>query len=202
MKNAYCWRYPNQNYTCTNNWNGRLANIGWRHQADQAARRRRQDISRRHLLDSPLKEGRKVKTSDGGHSLKKEWGLVFILDYFFLKYSTTHSALAPPVQSAFFIAINISSSMTSLLTHNVVHSTRHSFWPKTNNQPFKTFLSLAFSWVKVVKNWTSFLKKKWFQNWSFQKMSIKKSVPLKSYSSTKFFFRKIRIIFDIENWLW
>ena len=47
-------------------------------------------------------------------------------------------------------------SMTSLLTHNVAHSTMHSFRPKTNNQPIKKFLSLAFSWVKVVKNWTSF----------------------------------------------
>ena len=47
-------------------------------------------------------------------------------------------------------------SMTSLLTHNVAHSTRHSFRPKTNNQPIKKFLSLAFSCVKVFKNWTSF----------------------------------------------
>ena len=43
-------------------------------------------------------------------------------------------------------------SMTSLLTHTVAHSTRHSFKPKTNNQTFKKFLSLAVSWVKVVKN--------------------------------------------------
>ena len=34
-------------------------------------------------------------------------------------------------------------SMTSLLTHNVTHSTRHSFRPKTNNQLLKKFLSLA-----------------------------------------------------------
>ena len=47
-------------------------------------------------------------------------------------------------------------SMTSRLTHDVAHSTRHSFSPKTNNQPFKKFLSLPFSWVKVIKNWTSF----------------------------------------------
>merc|ERR1712051_833755 len=46
--------------------------------------------------------------------------------------------------------------MTSLLTHNVAYSTRHSFRPKTNNQPIKKFLSLAFS---------------------FQKMSIKKCAP-------------------------
>ena len=44
------------------------------------------------------------------------------------------------------------SSMTSLLTHNVAHSTGHSFRPKINNQPLKKFLSLAFSWVKVIKN--------------------------------------------------
>ena len=47
-------------------------------------------------------------------------------------------------------------SMTSLLTHNIAHSTMHSFRPKTNNQPIKKFLSLALSWAKVVKNWTSF----------------------------------------------
>ena len=45
--------------------------------------------------------------------------------------------------------------MTSLLTHNFAHCTMHSFRPKTNNQPIKKFLSLAFTWVKVVKNWTS-----------------------------------------------
>ena len=37
------------------------------------------------------------------------------------------------------------ANMTSLLTHNVAHSTRHSFRPRTNNQPIKKFLSLAFS---------------------------------------------------------
>ena len=47
-------------------------------------------------------------------------------------------------------------SMTTLLTHTVAHSTKPSFRPKTNNQPLKKFLSLALSWAKVVKNWTSF----------------------------------------------
>ena len=70
-------------------------------------------------------------------------------------------------------------SMTSLLMHNVEHSTRHSFTHKTNNQPLKKFLSLAFS---------------------FQKMSIKKCAP-KIIFFNENFFRKIRIIFDIENWL-
>ena len=40
-------------------------------------------------------------------------------------------------------------SMTSLLTHTVAHSTRHSFRPKTNNQPLKKFLSLAVSCQKL-----------------------------------------------------
>ena len=42
-------------------------------------------------------------------------------------------------------------SMTSLLMHTVAHSTEPSFRPKINNQPLKKLLSLAFSWVKVVK---------------------------------------------------
>ena len=47
---------------------------------------------------------------------------------------------------------NTQLSMTSLLTHTVTHFTRHSFRPKYNNHPIKKFLSLAVSWVKVVKN--------------------------------------------------
>ena len=89
-------------------------------------------------------------------------------------------------------------SLTSLLTHNVAYSTRHSFRPKINNQALKKFLSLAVSWIKVVKNWTSLQKIKWFKKWSFQKMSITKSVPLKSYSSMKKKIRKIRIILALE----
>ena len=54
------------------------------------------------------------------------------------------------------IGIDTNSSMTQLLTHSVAHSTKPSSRPKTNNQPLKKFLSVVFSWVKVVKNWTSF----------------------------------------------
>ena len=42
----------------------------------------------------------------------------------------------------------------------------------------------------------------WFWNWSQQKMLFTKKVRLNWYSSMKFFFRKIRMIFDIENSLW
>ena len=44
------------------------------------------------------------------------------------------------------------TSMTQLLTHSVAHSTKPSSRPQTNNQSSKMFLSLAVSWVKVVKN--------------------------------------------------
>ena len=38
-----------------------------------------------------------------------------------------------------------------------------------------------------------------FRKYSFQKMSTTKSVPLKWYSCMKSVFKKIGIIFDIEN---
>ena len=41
-----------------------------------------------------------------------------------------------------------------------------------------------------------------FKNWFYQKMSITTNVLLNWYSSMKKKFRKIPMIFDIENWLW
>jgi hypothetical protein len=55
-----------------------------------------------------------------------------------------------------FPGTSLTVSMTSLLTHNVAHSTRPSFRPKTNNQPITKSWSLAVSWVKVIKNLMSF----------------------------------------------
>ena len=37
---------------------------------------------------------------------------------------------------------NVETSMTSILTHNVAHSTRHSFTSKTNNQPIKKYIPI------------------------------------------------------------
>ena len=93
---------------------------------------------------------------------RKSWNLTWIIGccipwtniWLYYVYLYTAANVYP-----FFwirLPILLSTSMTSLLTHNVAHSTRHSFRPKTNNQPMKKFLSLAFSWVKVIKNWTSF----------------------------------------------
>ena len=66
----------------------------------------------------------------------------------FIIYSS--SILIPKVDE--ILAFFVKASMTSLLMHTVAHSTRPSFRLKTNNQPLKKFLSLAVSWVKVVKN--------------------------------------------------
>ena len=76
----------------------------------------------------------------------------------------------PPMKNYGWV---LSDSMTSLLTHTVAHFTRPSFRPKTNNQPIKKFLSLAVSWVKVVKNGkiltfkVNFLCQKWSESFYF-----------------------------------
>ena len=44
------------------------------------------------------------------------------------------------------------SSMTQLLSHTIAHFTGSSFMLKANNQPYKIFFDLSFSWVNVVKN--------------------------------------------------
>ena len=62
----------------------------------------------------------------------------------------------------------------------------------------QTYQNSKISW----QNNGSFLVINCFKNWSFQEMSITNYVPLNWYSSMKKIFRKIRIIFDIENWLW
>ena len=66
--------------------------------------------------------------------------------------NTTRTFSCANLSAQQFWRHNICTSMTSLLTHIVAHSTRPSFRPKINNQPLKKFLSLAVSWVKVVKN--------------------------------------------------
>ena len=55
------------------------------------------------------------------------------------------------ITNAYYSYFYMHFSMTQLFTHSVAHSTRPSFRPKTNNQPFKKFLSLVVTWVKVVK---------------------------------------------------
>ena len=90
------------------------------------------------------------------------FGTIFCLNwpvyiFFVLYYIIFHLAnTGPNTTFRQLLASNISTSryisMTSLLTHTVAHSTKPSFRPKTNNQPLKKFLSLAVSWVKVVKN--------------------------------------------------
>ena len=61
---------------------------------------------------------------------------------------------------------------------------------------------LGLHQVTVCQKLDVILVIKWFKNWSQQKMLFTKKVRLNWYSSMNFFFRKIRMIFDIENSLW
>ena len=72
---------------------------------------------------------------------------------------------------------------------------KHFFTKACHHQ---TYQNSKISWQKMC----SILLIKGFKNRSYQKMPIKTNVPLNWYSSMKKKFRKIQIIFDIENWLW
>ena len=66
------------------------------------------------------------------------------------------------------------------------------------------FMSLV-KWPKIAVKKANFLEilgTKVVQFWSYTKSEKTKNVPLNCYFSTKIFFRKIRVIFDVENWLW
>ena len=94
-------------------------------------------------------------------------------------------------------------SMTQLLlSHSFAHLTGPSFRLKAKLLPNKKKLGLKYTWVNSVKKWPSFQKIKCLKIWSCQKMSISKSVLLNWYFSMEIFFRKIQVIFDVENWLW
>ena len=97
-------------------------------------------------------------------------------------------------------ALYIHTSMTSLLTYNVAHFTRHSFRPKTINQPLKKFLSLEFA-SKSRKKLDVILENKVVKEVKFSKnFNNKKCAPKIIFFNEKKT-RKIRTIFDIENWL-
>ena len=72
---------------------------------------------------------------------------------------------------------------------------KHFFTKSCHHQ---TYQNSKISWQKMC----SILLIKGFKNRSYQKMPITTNVPLNWYSSMKKKFRKIRIIFDIENSLW
>ena len=93
-------------------------------------------------------------------------------------------------------------SMTQLLSHTFAHLTGSSFRLKTKLLPIKNILGVKYNWVNSVKKWPSFYKIKCFKNYSCQKMSITEKLLLNWYFSMKKKFRKIRTIFDVENWLW
>ena len=87
-------------------------------------------------------------------NLMKIWLLA--TNWLEMKWTMVVLSITPQWHSSYFFNICFlrkckDFSMTQLLTHTVAHSTRPSFRPKTNNQPNKKFLSLAVTWVKVVK---------------------------------------------------
>ena len=57
------------------------------------------------------------------------------------------------------------------------------------------------SFASSLKIWPNFSNKVFF-SWSYEKVILTKNVRLTFYSSMKKKFRKIRMIFDIENSLW
>ena len=88
--------------------------------------------------------------------------------------------------------------MTSLSMHNAAHS---SFRPKTNNQPLKKFLSLAFDQLsKSCQKLDVTIENKVVLKVKFSKNVVnEKGAPTIRFFNKKI--RKIRLIFDIENWL-
>ena len=60
--------------------------------------------------------------------------------------------------------------------------------------------TLNYLWAN--KNGAYLKRIKCFKKRSFLKVSIIKNVLLKSYYMMKIFFRKIRIILDVQDWLW
>ena len=93
-------------------------------------------------------------------------------------------------------------SMTQLLSHTFAHLTGSSFRLKAKLLPIKNILGVKYNWVNSVKKWPSYYKIKCFKNCSCQKMSITEKLLLNWYFSMKKKIRKIRTIFDVENWLW
>ena len=96
--------------------------------------------------------------------------------------------------------------MTSLLAHTVAQPTKWRFLPKNLNQ----LVIFQFLWLdlrsldhELTKIGPNFRKQTtYFKKWSYQKIVFTKVGLLNWYSRMKIFFRKIRIIFDIEKWLW
>ena len=145
--------------------------------------------------------------SAGASAINKNWGAVrkYVRnDYWSAGVRAPHSKCSRNPTSAKTIKTYLSSSLfkigISVRTSNPNENFGH--WSKTTLKPFSYLLPKFQN--QLTKNGQNFIKKcfKCFKNWSFQKMSMTRNVPLNWYSSMKKKLRKIRIIFDIENWLW
>ena len=63
------------------------------------------------------------------------------------------------------------------------------------------FIEIDLDWLELAKNWAWFQKIEYFKNENNHKVSLIKVLLLILYSSMKKI-RQIRLIFDIEKWLW
>ena len=92
--------------------------------------------------------------------------------------------------------------VTSLEQLSVAEFSGESARPMVYEKCHKNVLPIWLDLVSNIKNWAHFEEIKYIKNQSYQNMSTIKVVLLFLYSSMKIFFRKIRLIFDIEKWLW
>ena len=91
--------------------------------------------------------------------------------------------------------------VTSLEQLSVAEFSGEQARPKVYKNGHKNVLVIWLDLVLSIKIWVHFYKIKYIKNQSYQNMSIIKVVLLFLYSSMKIFFRKIRLIFDVEKWL-
>ena len=94
--------------------------------------------------------------------------------------------------------------ITKILHHLIYRKPKRGFSRFNIRIRKKNFLADQSTFGRCSGDWKigMILVTKWFKKWIFQKLSITTKMPLNWYSSMKKIFRKIRIIFEIENWLW
>ena len=98
-----------------------------------------------------------------------------------------------------------SSKFLTLLTEFDENSSKLSYYATDHRNYIKHFFEHFPSKLLDLQKSTFgdvILRINLFFKWSYQKIFFTKVGLLNWYSPMKFFFRKIRIIFDIEKWLW
>ena len=91
------------------------------------------------------------------------------------------------------------SRVTSLQQVSVAEFSGEQARLKVYKNGHKNVLAIQLDLVSNIKIWAQFQKIKYIKNQSYRNISIIKVGLLFLYSSMKIFFRKIRLIFDIEK---